>query len=232
MYLATLGMDDCWPNEVRNRNLLPACVEFGGFAAHDLRDAGFGGERRGDLHRAGIAGPEQHIRLGVQCLLNLGAGDTGVGLGVGMGHLQLAAEYAALGVDLFDREIDAVLPVGADGGAAAGRSATLASLIGAPDCAMAAPVNTVASRALAKNTGFMEILLLLLLCLWARPCERPLHSGCVGCRVPFDHDGVEAIPISVGEGANPVNNSKASAACVDRQIAAGHDRRAFWPWPR
>src|SRR3954465_6757225 len=24
MYFATFGIDDCWPNEVRNRNLLPA----------------------------------------------------------------------------------------------------------------------------------------------------------------------------------------------------------------
>ncbi|MET3344121.1 hypothetical protein ABIF52_004502 [Bradyrhizobium japonicum] len=36
-----------------------------------------------------------------------------------MGDLELAAEHAALGVDLLDREVDAVLPVGADGGAAA-----------------------------------------------------------------------------------------------------------------
>ena len=26
MYLAIFGIDDCWPNEVRNTNLLPACV--------------------------------------------------------------------------------------------------------------------------------------------------------------------------------------------------------------
>ena len=26
MYLATFGIEDCWPNEVRNRNLLPPCV--------------------------------------------------------------------------------------------------------------------------------------------------------------------------------------------------------------
>ena len=26
MYLATFGIEDCWPNEVRNRNLLPAWV--------------------------------------------------------------------------------------------------------------------------------------------------------------------------------------------------------------
>ncbi|MHC2787773.1 hypothetical protein ACVMBZ_007014 [Bradyrhizobium liaoningense] len=95
--------------------------QLGGLATHDLRDAGLGGERRGDLHRAGIAGPEQHIGLGVERLLHLRAGDAGVGLRVGVGDLQLAAEHAALGVDLLDREVDAVLPVGSDGGAAAGQ---------------------------------------------------------------------------------------------------------------
>ena len=136
--------------------MLPACGQFGGFAAHDLRDAGFGGQRRGDLHRAGIAGPEQHIGLGVERLLNLRAGDAGIGLRVRVGDFQLAAEHAALGIDLLDGEIDAVLPVGADGGAAAGQFGDIGKLDRGPDCAMAAPVNTVASRALAKNTGFME----------------------------------------------------------------------------
>jgi hypothetical protein len=36
-----------------------------------------------------------------------------------VGNHELAAENAALGIDLFDRQIDAVFPVGADGGAAA-----------------------------------------------------------------------------------------------------------------
>ena len=95
--------------------------ELGRFAAHDLGDAGFGGERRGDLDRTGIAGAEQHVGIGVERLLHLGARDAGVGLRVGVGDDDLVAENAAGGVDLLDREVDAVLPVRADRRAAAGQ---------------------------------------------------------------------------------------------------------------
>ena len=93
--------------------------QFRGFAAHDLGDAGFGRQRGRDLDRSRIAGTEQDVRFAIQRLLNLRARDAGVRLRIGVGDFDLVAENAALGIDLLDREIDAVFPVGADGGAAA-----------------------------------------------------------------------------------------------------------------
>ena len=74
------------------QELVAALRQFGGFAAHDLRDAGFGGERRGDLDRAGIAGTEQDVGLAVERLLHLRARDAGIRLQIRMRDFELAAE--------------------------------------------------------------------------------------------------------------------------------------------
>ena len=193
------------------QELVAGLGQFGGFAAHDLGDAGFGGERRGDLHRTGIAGTEQHIGLAVERLLHLRAGDAGVGLRIGVGDFQLAAEHAALGVDLLDREIDAVLPVGADGGAAAGQFGDVGQLDRRADCANAAVAITPASSAPAKIRNFIQSSLYVSL-----DCDRGLVAGrCYAAFVAaylFAITASNAFPISTVDGFNPVNNSKASAA--------------------
>ena len=103
------------------QELVAGLRQFGSFPAHDLRDTGFGCERCGDLDRSRVTRTEQDVGLAIERLLNLRARHAGVRLGIGMGDFQLVAENAALRIDFLDRQIDAVLPVGTDGGAAAGQ---------------------------------------------------------------------------------------------------------------
>jgi len=95
--------------------------QFGGLAAHDLGDARLSGQRRRHFDRAGVAGPEQHVGVGIQRFLHLRARDARIGLRVRVRDDDFVAENAARRIDLLNGEIDAVLPVGADGRAAAGK---------------------------------------------------------------------------------------------------------------
>src|ERR1700724_3218851 len=92
-------------------------------------------------------------------------------------------------------------------------SAALASLIGAPDCASAAPLQTAASKTPAKILGFIctlpgDLAIFLAAAFFAKPrCHAAQDAA-----YPFAITSSNAIPISTVDGVSPVNNSNASAA--------------------
>ncbi len=92
-----------------------------GFAADDLRNLGLLGQHHVDQHRAGEHRTEDDVGLVVEHFLDLRARGAGVALGVEQRRFDLAAENAALGVDLVDRQQHAVAEIGAGDGAGAGQ---------------------------------------------------------------------------------------------------------------
>ena len=93
--------------------------ERAGLAADDLRHLGVGRHLQRGADRAGVDRAEDGDRLVVERALHGGARLAGIARGVDELELDLLAEDAARGVDLVDRHARAVLPHGADGGAAA-----------------------------------------------------------------------------------------------------------------
>ncbi len=87
--------------------------QLGRLAADELRHLGLLDHLQRDLDVARQHRPEDHVRLAVDRLLHLRARDPGVGLRVVERQIELLPEHAAAGVDLLDREDDAVAEVAA-----------------------------------------------------------------------------------------------------------------------
>src|SRR5450631_3094345 len=156
MYLATFGIDDCWPNDVRNRNLLsprvssaasppmicaiPASAASGAVTLTDPEERG---PRRtyGSLSGA--------LWTGARTTPGLDCESAWVTSSLRPRTPPLALISSIARSIPFFQLVPTVAPP-------PDSSATLASLMGAPDCANAAPVKTVASKTLAKIAGFIR----------------------------------------------------------------------------
>ena len=102
--------------------------QLAGFASDEVGNLGLLQHLHDDLDVAGEDRSEDHIRVAVDRLLHLRAGDTRVGLGVVLRQRDLLLEDAALGVELFDRQDDAVAEVAARHGDRAGYFAHIGEL--------------------------------------------------------------------------------------------------------
>ncbi len=83
----------------------------GRLAANDLRNLRLLGQQHAHQHRAREHRAENDVRIVVEHLLHLRARDAGVALGVEQLIIDLAAENAALGVDLLDRHQHAIAEI-------------------------------------------------------------------------------------------------------------------------
>ena len=95
--------------------------DVGRLAAGEVGDFGFLGFGHADDDRAGEHRSHDDVRAVVDGLLRQRLRDARIGLRVERLQVDLASEDAAGRVDLLDRQLDAVVEVGAGGGAAAGQ---------------------------------------------------------------------------------------------------------------
>jgi hypothetical protein len=87
--------------------------QVGRLAADELRHFGLLDDLQRDLDVAREHRAEDRVRLAVDRLLHLRAGDAGIGLRVVEREIELLLEHSAAGVDLLDGEDDAIAEVSA-----------------------------------------------------------------------------------------------------------------------
>src|SRR5215813_8989111 len=78
-----------------------------------MRDLSLLQQLHGGLDVAGEDRPEDDVGIAVDRFLHLRAGDAGIGLGIELAERDLVLEDAARGVDLLDRQDDAVAEIAA-----------------------------------------------------------------------------------------------------------------------
>jgi len=119
-------LDELSPGAARIGAVNTVIVRDGRLTGHNTDTTGFA-RAIGPLVAASSRGPVAVIGAGgvgkaiAFALAGLGVSELRIFDSERAKAMQLAAENAALGIDLFDRQIDTVFPVGADGGAAAGQ---------------------------------------------------------------------------------------------------------------